>query len=291
MSDRSMAITIYSIPKPFLGHIGMIQRNAIRSWTQLQPKCEILLFGDDEGTADSAAEFDVQHIPEVRRNEHGTPLLDDVFRKAQANASNHVLCYVNADIILMSDLLVAVSRVHHERFLLLGQRWDLDVRDERRFEEADWEDELVRECKERGTLHGHTGVDYYVFPKSLWGDIPPFAIGRYMYDNWLIWKARAKHVPVIDASAVVTCVHQNHDRTYRSLGKEAPNDVDHYEFGVEAAENLRLAGGRAFRYTLRDATWRLTPKGLKRAWTPWHVIGRARTEARRLTIRLGLLKS
>lgn len=49
-------LTIFSIPKAFNGHIGDIQRNAINSWTRLQPECEILLLGDDEGTGKAADE-------------------------------------------------------------------------------------------------------------------------------------------------------------------------------------------------------------------------------------------
>ena len=31
-------LTIFTIPKPFVGHIGVIQRNAIISWLNLSPK-------------------------------------------------------------------------------------------------------------------------------------------------------------------------------------------------------------------------------------------------------------
>ena len=50
-------ITIFTIPKPFKGHINTIQRNAIQSWMQLKPECEIILFGDDYGVSDIAKEF------------------------------------------------------------------------------------------------------------------------------------------------------------------------------------------------------------------------------------------
>ena len=217
------------------------------------------------------------------RNRYGTPLLSDMFRKANALATHRVLCYVNADIILMNDLLHAVGRVPWDRFLLLGQRWDLDLREDRTFDTPGWEDALRREARERGSLHGHTGVDYYVFPKGIWGEIPPFAVGRYMYDNWLIWRIRSMNVPVIDATEVVTSIHQNHDRTYSSLGLTAPDGGDNYVRGIEACINTKLAGGRGRRYTLRDATWRLTASGLRRAITPWHLLGRLRTIARHLT--------
>jgi hypothetical protein len=40
----------------------------------LRPQWEIILLGDDEGTADTAEEFGTEHIAEIARNEFGTPL-------------------------------------------------------------------------------------------------------------------------------------------------------------------------------------------------------------------------
>jgi len=39
----SVMLTLFTIPKAFQGHTGVIQRNAIRSWTLLRPECEIIL--------------------------------------------------------------------------------------------------------------------------------------------------------------------------------------------------------------------------------------------------------
>ena len=50
-------LTLFSTPKPFRGHIAVIQTNAIRSWLELEPACEVILFGDEEGTAEVAAAF------------------------------------------------------------------------------------------------------------------------------------------------------------------------------------------------------------------------------------------
>jgi hypothetical protein len=50
-------LTIFTIPKPFRGHIEVIQRNAIESWLRLRPQCEIILCGDDPGVAEAASEY------------------------------------------------------------------------------------------------------------------------------------------------------------------------------------------------------------------------------------------
>ena len=75
-------LTLFAIPKPFLGHSETIQRNAIRSWTLLQPRPEIIVFGDDDGTKETAKEFGVHYEPEIARNDYGTPLLHDLFERA-----------------------------------------------------------------------------------------------------------------------------------------------------------------------------------------------------------------
>jgi hypothetical protein len=251
-------LTLFTIPKPFRGHIGIIQRNAIQSWIRLRPECEIILFGNDEGTAEVASEFCIRHIPEIARNEYGTPLLNSLFEIAQRSASHNLMAYVNADIILMSDFLAAVKHMPKSSCLMVGQRWDFDLQEELDFNEADWEMQLRARVIETARLHGHTGIDYFVFHRGFWQDIPPFAIGRTVWDNWLIYLARSLSVPVIDATATVTAIHQNHDYTHN------PQGVDGVWKGPEAQRNQELAGGYSHVFTLQDANRIITAHGLKR---------------------------
>ena len=58
-------ITVFSVPKPFEGHIGIIQCNAIKSWKKLDPKCEIILYGNEKGVKEIAEKFDLIHIPDI----------------------------------------------------------------------------------------------------------------------------------------------------------------------------------------------------------------------------------
>ena len=128
-------LTIFTIPKPFVGHNCIIQRNAIKSWLQLKNLCEIMLFGDDEGVPEAADELGVKHVPNIERNEFGTPLLSSAFRSAQKLAKNDILMYSNADVIFFPDMIKAVKQINDERsFLVCGRRWDLDVTEEIDFE-------------------------------------------------------------------------------------------------------------------------------------------------------------
>ena len=258
-------ITIFTIPKPFNGHIKVIQTNAIRSWLKLRPSCQIIVFGDEEGIAETAKELGVQHVPDIKRNEFGTPLLDYVLGAAHDHAEHNILCYVNGDIILTRDLLEAICRVQKRRFLVIGQRWDVDLDRAWDFSAPDWETQLRMYVAKTGRVHPPTGIDYFVFPRGQYRDIPPFAVGRAGWDNWMIYHSRSRLIPVIDATRAVTAVHQNHDYSHHSGGKAGVWE------GPEARDNLDFAGGYQNLFTLRDATWSLDPKGLRPALTMWHV--------------------
>jgi hypothetical protein len=252
-------ITIFSCPKPFRGHINTIQRNAIKSWTLLKPKPEIILMGSEEGTAQISMEFGIAHVAEVEQNEFGTPLVNDLFTKAENAAINPLMCYVNADIILMSDFLPAVQMAYQAKpgSLIVGRRWDLNISKPLDFS-INWEQELLKLLARKGNLHAETGIDFFVFAKGLWDKIPPFALGRTMWDNWLIYSVRSKKIPVTDVSKVTTVIHQDHDYTHYPGGEEA------LWLGEEARKNIELGGGYGHAYDLRDTTHKLTKKGLKR---------------------------
>ena len=136
-------ITIFSIPKPFKGHIATIQRNAVNSWTRLQPKCQVILFGDEDGTGQVAKEFGVQFAPEVKTNDYGTPLINDMFDKAAHVGESDLFCFVNGDIVLGSDFVQAVTSVQRakSRFLMIGECWNLEL-EALPFSQPTWEADL-----------------------------------------------------------------------------------------------------------------------------------------------------
>ncbi len=250
-------LTIFSVPKPFKDHIGIIQRNAIRSWSRLHPGVEVILCGDEPGTKETADELHAKYLPRISRNEYGTPLLNSVFEQAERASGSRLMCYVNADVVLLSDFATAVARIGFHRFLMVGQRWDVDVTELWDFERPDWERELRSLVAVHGALHPPVGSDYFVFPKnSGLSMLPPFAVGRPAWDNWFIYHARQHRVPVVDATQVATVVHQNHGYHH------VPGQRDGTWEGPEADWNRSLTGDCDHVYTLSDATHLLTPKWL-----------------------------
>ena len=254
-------LTIFSIPKPFFGHIGVIQRNAVRSWLALRPECELILLGDEEGTASFAREHGVRHLAGIARNRYGTPLLDDAFERVADAARFPRLCYVNADIILPAAFIRCVERIALPDFLMVGQRVSIDVDVDLDFADPSCAHTLGEVIRERGSLDAPFGSDYFVFPKGSLGPLPPFAVGRPGWDNWMIFRARELRVPVVDASECVLVIHQKH--SYMHVPKGAG---DRWE-GPEAESNRDMVDPAALRFTTRYATWRLTTDRLaKRHW-------------------------
>lgn len=259
-------ITLFSIPKAFHGHNGIIQRNAIRSWTLLRPQCEVILLADDEGTDQVAAELGVKHIPDVQRNEFGTPLLNSAFQLAEDAASNPIVCFVNADIILMSSFSRAFKMVQESsnNFLVTAQRRDLEIDHLLEFEDG-WEEDLLSDVLNRGRLHHYTGIDFWGYPKGLLDEMPPMAVGRVAYESWCLYKARASKAQLIDATKVVVSVHQEHDYSHHPGGLRGIGE------GVEAQRNREMVGGRPYFFIIKDRTHILTEKGLRRSLDGWRL--------------------
>lgn len=206
-------ITLFSVPKAFQGLVGTLQFNAIQSWKQLDSQVEIILIGDDWGTAKVAAELQVRHCPKVAKTPEGTPLVSDAFAQVHQLSNAPVLTYINADIILTQDFLPNIQRVIevYDDFLLLGRRWNLDITHKIEFSKPDWEAELRKQLDEVGVFSGIGALDYFVFPKPLFQTLPDFAVGRPGWDNWMVGEALRRQIPVINGSRVITAIHQNHD--------------------------------------------------------------------------------
>jgi hypothetical protein len=252
-------LTIFCTPKPFEGEIATIQRNAIRSWKRLRPACEVVVLGDEAGFQETVSEFELKHVPEVERNEFGTPLLRSVCELAEAASSHDRLCYANADLILFPDFLRAIVRVEAEyrRSLGVGETRDLDV--PRELEEGgDW-DALRQRALTSGTARGRAACDFFVFLRGSLGRLPDFAVGRPYWDPWMIWNARNLRMPVIDVSPSTLVVHQEHGYGH------VPHATGPKWEGPEAERNRELLGEPEHTFWLDDATHRLSEGELVRS--------------------------
>jgi hypothetical protein len=237
---------------------------------------EVILFGDEDGAAQAACELNLRHQPYVGRSECGMKRLDYMFATARAIARHEVLCYINCDIILMQDFRRALECVEaaHRQFLMVGRRWDVDITQPCDFARANWQSQLQSVALLSGLQRPSEWIDYFAFSCDLYGSsVPPFVVGRVHWDDWLVWKALDLKQPVVDVSAAVMAVHQNHDYGYHPEGHRGTlNDK-------EARRNLCLAGGYKHLRTIDCAPLRLTGSGL--TTNPWHGLAYWRWRIRR----------
>lgn len=266
-------LTLLTVPKPFVGHIDVIQQNAIASWRRLGPDVDILLCGNDDGTAAAAQRHGARHLPGIRCNDYGTPFMDSVFAQAALHARFSILCFINTDIILLPDFRHAVERLDIAKLFVIGRRTDVDITTPINFDHRDWAVEMRDFARSVGRRRGPNLIDYFLFPRRdelvHW---PPLLIGRGVWDNWFVNRARDIGLRLVDATPSITAIHQTHDYTHV---KDARGGA--WE-GPEGDWNRRLVGEAKNIGVITDATgvlWRgrvwpaLGCQYVERRWQRW----------------------
>jgi hypothetical protein len=243
-----MNFSIFGTPRPFVGKADIHQRNAIKSWTLHSD--DVLLFDAPEHIAH---ELGTRHISGVRRNDIGLPYIDEMFRIAQILAEYDLMAYVNADVVLGYGLGEALGRAaaRFDRFLLCGQRYDVDLDEPLDFSQ-DWRIILERIIAMCGVLHSVSGKDWFGFRRPFPIDLPPFVVGRAMWDNYVLDAHLKAGVPVIDATQVVTVAHPNHEIAEGRLG------------GRWHDYNMALGNVPSNQGRISEATWEMTPDDIVR---------------------------
>lgn len=250
-------LTFFTTAKAFLGHDGIIQRNALASWKRLDPNVEVILFGDDAGAAEVCAEMGLRHEPDVTRHESGAKYLHTIFRRAQEVAKHEYLCFSNCDIILTKDFRLAFERVHawRQSFLFVARRWDVDITEPIDFGHAEWARDVRALTLKKGFRQDESWIDFFLFRKGMYEEMPALIVGHCYWDNWMIWRALDDGVAVVDGDRTLIPVHQNHGYNAKyGRAKGVPNDA-------LSQLNLRRIGGETHVRRIDAATHRITPDG------------------------------
>jgi hypothetical protein len=207
-------LTIFTTCKPWRGvEVATAQWNALKSWTLLSPRPEIVVYGDEFGSARMAAELGLVHKPSVHTQREGLPYVSALFETAQVEATTPLTCYINADIIMVRGLAEA-ARVAGEwargrNFMMVGRRFDVPALAGQAVDmTGDWRDRLEQFAVASGELHGPEALDWFMFRRESVTDIPPLVMGCSAWDNWLLLAAARKGFETIDATDAVFAAHQ-----------------------------------------------------------------------------------
>jgi hypothetical protein len=185
-------ITFVTVPRAFEGAVGQQQKAAIRSWTMLHGAAEVLVLGQDRGVERFARRHGMRHGP-VAADETGVPLLDSVLRSASQLAGSGALCLINTDIALPPSWWAAMQAVlptllaQDKPFLLVGPRLMFDagvVWDPRTTSWSDFFEVYVKTRRFRAV--SDWALDWFVFRRGTLDHFPPFRIGRYVWDTYLM---------------------------------------------------------------------------------------------------------
>lgn len=249
-------ISIFTIPCNFDGARRVQQLNAIQSWLRLEPKPEVILIGDDLNVRQVASVLKCTHYPKIERSKHGTPLISDAFAQAQKKAKHDVLCYINADIMLLDGLIEAteICMEAWPQFLLIGQRWDATQLEKYRVDFSEkWREDVWTIAQKEGGYHSRRGEDWFCFKRGLYTGVPPFAVGRSAWDNWLVFDVTKRELPTVDATSVVRAIHQG-------PGKRRHRPSAEYKLNQRI---WRESGGVKDAGYTTSTQWILYPAGLK----------------------------
>jgi hypothetical protein len=143
--------------------------------------------------------------------------------------------------------------------MMVGRRWDLDWEQRLDFLQPDWAQSIRDRALHANVQRPGNYIDYFVYPRGLFDVLLPLAIGRFSWDNYLVWRARSRGAELADVSPFVVAIHQNHDYSHHPLG---PNEVP---WGPERKRNRDLVGPWWHLYTIEDATHILTVGGFRRS--------------------------
>jgi len=249
-------ITLFTTPRPFEGHYDTIQTNAFRSWALMEPRPErIVVFADREHEGDKAVDLSLELgcevLPIKERSPRGVPLLSDLFPRAQELGGTP--CYLNADIIIIDDLVTAIETVNSQlkkECLMICRRWNVQVLSELEFADG-WKDALMDKVEEQGSLMVECAMDLFAWTPGLYSVWKPYAIGRYLWDNHLAGLALVRGGKLVDLTPSVRIIHQTH--------AQVPwNDPDHMDVNRKIPSAYCGA---------KDSTHTLVPgEGLVNGW-------------------------
>jgi len=213
-------VTIFSPMRPFVNDIGIVQKQAISSWINIFPSCEIIVIEDEEKTCEeNLKSFDLKILKSVNRSISGVPLLDSMFEEVLKVAKYDIICYITADILLphdfCSDILFFDKLVNDQFGDYVGICSRIDVKNPSINKGSLSDIEYYDKCLINGILRKRSGIDLWVFRKSLKINFLPFPIGRCLTDNWFVHFCRSQNITVIDFSEKIRIIHQYHTKSIK----------------------------------------------------------------------------
>lgn len=181
------------------------------------------------------SEFDVNHTllkaveddfgpgkliyqPTLKVSRNNVPYINNFFESAVYSTPFNILTLINSDILILPgwiDKINQIFEIFGETAFITGYRLNIDVEDysvllNRSFKNFDLM-KFINSCPQ--TEYSYRGMDFFTFlnhPDSkFFENIPPFLMGQYEWDNWLVGKMNLLY-QTISLGPDFRVVHINH---------------------------------------------------------------------------------
>lgn len=217
----------------------------------------MVLCGRESGIEEAAGRHNCVHLPHVATSASGIPILSEVLRLARLQFPADVYVYVNADIILLDDFAPALQKLWQQQLPFLGtaRRMNVELTEALDFS-GPWIEEVGRLVDDRAvfTPLWCAGGDVLAFTNQLLRDVPPFIVGRWHWDHWMMHRALEERAALVDLSPSVRVVHQEHH--YEHIvggGRQPPRAFWSKTYNNEDVRKNEVLSERKFANVL-DAT-------------------------------------
>ena len=245
-------MTLSTSFKPTLKKADLYRRT-LKNWANLLPFVQPVLFkvANEEANEDLLNEarklgWMIEDVPEMGVNST-LPVLKSIFLKAAQINKSPFYGFANGDILFPSGLIETLCFLHEgipwARYLLTARRINVNLT---YIPDSFANDQMVNMVRKKGRLFIPNAIDLFVVSANSypWHKVPPFVIGRIVFDNWLIANGLLNNISIVDITRTVPLLHQTDDEG-NNAGRDKTKDVNDQQRNVNmVADKLALEMGR-----------------------------------------------
>jgi hypothetical protein len=242
---------------------------SVSSWTHKGIKPQFLVFENQKPSMNELERIMRRHFglnltlgPRLDTDEVGLAYVDDYVQKAVDLCHTDFLCFLMEDTILPKDFASKVKKLNNfytkkrKQFAMVGNRCQIYAP-----KKGDSVEDLARDFVERASLSEIDARDNSAFSHDFilismndrtvdYADIPPFHLGMYWWDVWMVGWLSAQ-IPVVSIhGAKCGSYHVFHysSNTQREIGLLGSKIVDNMELGLGRGGWIGIASKLDFHF-------------------------------------------
>ena len=188
--------------------IKIMQYNSINSWKWLDCEKEILVFNRESSIKEMCDELEIKNINDYESSDFSDLPTWRAMRNVACEfaSENDIIVWVNSDIVFDDTLVHTINELKKsglDDFILTGKRknwpifWELNNKEEINKIEFD-------------KIGNEYEIDYFIYNKKHFSDLPKFFIARMKFDNYLMKLSIDSVEKTIDSTFAINSYHHEH---------------------------------------------------------------------------------